>query len=511
MQQHNVLILDFGSQYTQLIARRVRELNIYCEIHPYNHQPENVSEFKAVILSGSPNSVRGENVLHPDLSEIRGKKPVLAVCYGAQYLAHFSGGQVAPSNTREYGRANLSYIKSDEIFFENISEGSQVWMSHSDTIKELPTNGELLASTKDVQNAAYKIKDEETFAIQFHPEVYHSKDGKQLLENFLVKIAGVAQTWTPDSFVESTVASIQEIVGNDKVVLGLSGGVDSTVAAVLLNKAIGKNLYCIFVNNGLLRKNEFENVLAQYEGMGLNVKGVDASDRFLQALKGVSEPEQKRKAIGNAFIEVFDDEAHKITDVTWLAQGTIYPDVIESVSVNGGPSATIKSHHNVGGLPDFMKLKIVEPLKMIFKDEVRRVGASMGIDPELLGRHPFPGPGLGIRILGDVTAEKVRILQEVDAVFINGLKEEGLYDNVWQAGAMLLPVDSVGVMGDERTYEKVVALRAVESTDGMTADWVNLPYEFLQKTSNNIINNVKGVNRVVYDISSKPPATIEWE
>ena len=511
MQQHNVLILDFGSQYTQLIARRVRELNIYCEIHPYNHPPKNQSEFKAIILSGSPNSVRGENVLHPDLSEIRGKKPVLAVCYGAQYLAHFSGGKVAPSNTREYGRANLSYIKSDETFFENISEGSQVWMSHSDTIKELPTNGELLASTKDVENAAYKIKGEETFAIQFHPEVYHSKDGKQLLENFLVKIAGVAQTWTPDSFVESTVAAIQEKVGDDKVVLGLSGGVDSTVAAVLLNKAIGKNLYCIFVNNGLLRKNEFESVLTQYEGMGLNVKGVDASARFLKALAGVTDPELKRKAIGNAFIEVFDDEAHKITDVTWLAQGTIYPDVIESVSVNGGPSATIKSHHNVGGLPDFMKLKIVEPLKMIFKDEVRRVGASMGIDPELLGRHPFPGPGLGIRILGDVTAEKVRILQEVDAVFISGLKEDGLYDSVWQAGAMLLPVDSVGVMGDERTYEKVVALRAVESTDGMTADWVNLPYEFLQKTSNKIINNVKGVNRVVYDISSKPPATIEWE
>ncbi len=511
MQQHNVLILDFGSQYTQLIARRVRELNIYCEIHPYNHQPENASEFKAVILSGSPNSVRGENVLHPDLSEIRGKKPVLAVCYGAQYLAHFSGGQVAPSNTREYGRANLSFIKSDETFFENISEGSQVWMSHSDTIKELPTGGKLLASTKDVENAAYKIEGEETYAIQFHPEVYHSKDGKQLLENFLVKIAGVAQTWTPDSFVESTVAAIREKVGNDKVVLGLSGGVDSSVAAVLLNKAIGKNLYCIFVNNGLLRKNEFETVLKRYEGMGLNVKGVDASARFLKALEGLTDPEKKRKAIGNSFIEVFDDEAHKITDVTWLAQGTIYPDVIESVSVNGGPSATIKSHHNVGGLPDYMKLKIVEPLKMIFKDEVRRVGASMGIDPELLGRHPFPGPGLGIRILGDITAEKVRILQEVDAVFINGLKEDGLYDKVWQAGAMLLPVNSVGVMGDERTYEKVVALRAVESTDGMTADWVNLPYEFLQKTSNKIINQVKGVNRVVYDISSKPPATIEWE
>ncbi|MEO9572279.1 MAG: glutamine-hydrolyzing GMP synthase [Polaribacter sp.] len=511
MQQHNVLILDFGSQYTQLIARRVRELNIYCEIHPFNHLPENQSEFKAVILSGSPNSVRGENVLHPDLSEIRGKKPVLAVCYGAQYLAHFSGGKVAPSNTREYGRANLSFIKSDEVFFDGISEGSQVWMSHSDTIKELPTNGELLASTKDVENAAYKINGEETFAIQFHPEVYHSKDGKQLLENFLVKIAGVEQTWTPQCFVENTVKDIRAKVGNDKVVLGLSGGVDSSVAAVLLNKAIGKNLYCIFVNNGLLRKNEFETVLKRYEGMGLNVKGVDASTRFLKALEGLTDPEQKRKAIGNAFIEVFDDEAHKITDVTWLAQGTIYPDVIESVSVNGGPSATIKSHHNVGGLPDYMKLKIVEPLKMIFKDEVRRVGASMGIDPELLGRHPFPGPGLGIRILGDITAEKVRILQEVDAVFINGLKEDGLYDSVWQAGAMLLPVNSVGVMGDERTYEKVVALRAVESTDGMTADWVNLPYEFLQKTSNKIINQVKGVNRVVYDISSKPPATIEWE
>ena len=511
MQQHNVLILDFGSQYTQLIARRVRELNIYCEIHPYNHPPKNQGEFKAIILSGSPNSVRGENVLHPDLSEIRGKKPMLAVCYGAQYLAHFAGGEVASSNTREYGRANLSFIQSNETFFENISEGSQVWMSHSDTIKELPTNGKLLASTKDVANAAYKIEGEDTYAIQFHPEVYHSKDGKQLLENFLVKIAGVAQTWTPDSFVESTVAAIKKQVGNDKVVLGLSGGVDSTVAAVLLHKAIGKNLYCIFVNNGLLRKNEFESVLTQYEGMGLNVKGVDASERFLTALVGLTDPEKKRKAIGNSFIEVFDDEATQITDVTWLAQGTIYPDVIESVSVNGGPSATIKSHHNVGGLPAYMKLKIVEPLRMIFKDEVRRVGASLGIDAELLGRHPFPGPGLGIRILGDITAEKVRILQEVDAVFINGLKEDGLYDKVWQAGAMLLPVNSVGVMGDERTYEKVVALRAVESTDGMTADWVNLPYEFLQKVSNKIINQVKGVNRVVYDISSKPPATIEWE
>ena len=511
MQQHNVLILDFGSQYTQLIARRVRELNIYCEIHPYNKPPQNLENYKAVILSGSPFSVRSEEALHPDLSEIRGKKPLLGVCYGAQYVAHFSGGKVAPSNTREYGRANLSFIKKEETFFENIQEGSQVWMSHSDTIKELPTNAIRLASTNDVENAAYKIEGEETYAIQFHPEVYHSTDGKQLLENFLVHIAGVAQTWTPDSFVESTVKNIQEKVGDDKVILGLSGGVDSTVAAVLLHKAIGKNLHCIFVNNGLLRKNEFENVLLQYEGMGLNVKGVDASERFLTALAAVSDPETKRKAIGNAFIEVFDHEANQIENAKWLAQGTIYPDVIESVSVNGGPSATIKSHHNVGGLPDFMKLKIVEPLRMIFKDEVRRVGASMGIDKELLGRHPFPGPGLAIRILGDITAEKVRILQEVDAIFIDGLKTDGLYDKVWQAGAILLPVNSVGVMGDERTYEKVVALRAVESTDGMTADWVNLPYKFLQKTSNNIINKVKGVNRVVYDISSKPPATIEWE
>jgi len=511
MQHDKVLILDFGSQYTQLIARRVRELNIYSEIHPFNKIPTNIDDYKAVILSGSPFSVRGDEALHPDLSEIRGKKPLLGVCYGAQYLAHFSGGNVAPSNTREYGRANLSFIKPNEAFFSNISEGSQVWMSHSDTIKELPTNGELLASTHDVQNAAYKINGETTFAIQFHPEVYHTKDGKQLLENFLVNIAEINPDWTPNSFVEETVDALKAKIGNAKVVLGLSGGVDSTVAGVLLHKAIGKNLYCVFVNNGLLRKNEFESVLAQYEGMGLNVKGVDASARFLDALAGEDDPETKRKIIGRAFIEVFDDEAHLIEDVKWLAQGTIYPDVIESVSATGGPSATIKSHHNVGGLPDFMKLKVVEPLNTLFKDEVRRVGASLGIDPELLGRHPFPGPGLAIRILGDITPEKVRILQEVDAIFINGLKAANLYNKVWQAGAMLLPVNSVGVMGDERTYEKCVALRAVESTDGMTADWVNLPYEFLQKTSNDIINKVKGVNRVVYDISSKPPATIEWE
>jgi len=463
------------------------------------------------VLSGSPMSVRSKDAFHPDLSEIRGKKPMLAVCYGAQYLAHFSGGEVAESNTREYGRANLSFVKENEPFFTGISKGSQVWMSHSDTIKNLPTNASLLASTNDVENAAYKIEGETTYAIQFHPEVYHSTDGKQLLENFLVHIANVNPDWTPDSFVEETVDGLKAQLGNDKVVLGLSGGVDSSVAAMLLHKAIGENLYCIFVNNGLLRKDEFPQVLEQYQGMGLNVKGVDASKRFLDALAGESDPEKKRKAIGRVFIEVFDDEANQIKDVKWLAQGTIYPDVIESVSATGGPSATIKSHHNVGGLPDFMKLKIVEPLKALFKDEVRRVGASMHMDKQLLGRHPFPGPGLAIRILGDITAEKVRILQEVDAVFINGLRQAGLYDNVWQAGAILLPVNSVGVMGDERTYEKCVALRAVESTDGMTADWVNLPYEFLQKTSNDIINKVKGVNRVVYDISSKPPATIEWE
>ena len=508
--QHNVLILDFGSQYTQLIARRVRELNIFCEIFPYNNIPEDLESYKAVILSGSPFSVRSEDAPHPDLSQIRGKKPLLAVCYGAQYLAHFSGGEVAPSNIREYGRANLTFIKDDELFFDQVNINSQVWMSHSDTIKQLPTNGVKLASTKDVENAAYRIEGETTYAIQFHPEVYHSEDGKQMLENFLVRIAEVEQNFTPNAFVDEIVAEMKAKIGNDKVVLGLSGGVDSTVAAVLLNKAIGENLYCIFVNNGLLRKNEFENVLNQYKGMGLNVKGVDASARFLTELAGQDDPETKRKIIGRVFIEVFDDEAHLLTDVKWLGQGTIYPDVIESISVKG-PSATIKSHHNVGGLPDFMKLQVVEPLRMLFKDEVRRVGKTLGIDDELLGRHPFPGPGLAIRILGDITPEKVSILQEVDAIFINGLKEHGLYNKVWQAGAILLPVNSVGVMGDERTYEKVVALRAVESTDGMTADWVHLPYEFLMKISNEIINKVKGVNRVVYDISSKPPATIEWE
>ncbi len=509
--QNNVLILDFGSQYTQLIARRVRELNIFCEIKPYNHLPEDLSFYKAVILSGSPFSVRAEDAPHPDLSEIKGKLPLLGICYGAQYLAQFNGGKVDASDTREYGRAKLSYIKEGGHFLKGIETGTQVWMSHADTIKELPDNTEHLASTHDVENAAFKFDGEDTYCIQFHPEVYHTKDGKQLLKNFLVDIAGLEQSWTPDAFVETTVEELKLKIGKDKVILGLSGGVDSTVAAVLLHKAIGPQLHCIFVNNGLLRKNEFHDVLEQYEHMGLNVKGVDASARFLDALAGESDPERKRKIIGRVFIEVFDDEAHLVEDAKWLAQGTIYPDVIESVSVTGGPSATIKSHHNVGGLPDFMKLKVVEPLKMLFKDEVRRVGASMEVGEERLGRHPFPGPGLAIRILGDITAEKVGILQEVDHIFIKGLQEWGLYDQVWQAGAMLLPVNSVGVMGDERTYEKCVALRAVESTDGMTADWVNLPYEFLQKTSNDIINKVPGVNRVVYDISSKPPATIEWE
>ena len=507
---NKVLILDFGSQYTQLIARRVRELNVYCEIHPYNHLPEGVEDFSAVILSGSPYSVRANDAPHPDLSLFRGKKPILAVCYGAQYLAHFFGGEVAPSDVREYGRAHLVYLKENEPFLADIPANSQVWMSHSDTIKVLPTAGVRLASTPDVENAAYRIEGEETYAIQFHPEVYHSTDGKQLLANFLFKIAKLTPSWTPDNFIETTVAALKAQVGKEKVVLGLSGGVDSTVAAVLLNKAIGSQLHCIFVNNGLLRKGEFQSVLEQYKGMGLNIKGVDASKEFLSALAGVTDPETKRKTIGRVFIEVFDKEAHQITDVTYLAQGTIYPDVIESVSVKG-PSATIKSHHNVGGLPDYMKLKIVEPLRTLFKDEVRRVGASLGIPAELLGRHPFPGPGLAIRILGDITPEKVATLQEVDAIFINSLKDNGLYDKVWQAGAILLPINSVGVMGDERTYEKCVALRAVESTDGMTADWVHLPYEFLQKVSNEIINKVKGVNRVVYDISSKPPATIEWE
>ena len=508
--QEKVLIVDFGSQYTQLIARRVRELFIFCEIYPFNSIPENLKEYKAVILSGSPFSVRSENYLKIDLSKIKGEIPLLGVCYGAQFLAHFYGGEVTSSNKREYGRANLVDINFSDPFFNDISNKSQVWMSHSDTIKILPSNGILIASTEDVKNAAFKIDNELTYGIQFHPEVYHSSEGKKILENFLVKISGLKQDWTPDSFVEMTIKKLENEILSEKVILGLSGGVDSSVASVLLDKAIGSNLICIFVNNGLLRKNEYEEVLAQYKGMGLNVKGVNASKKFIDSLKNVEDPEQKRKIIGKVFIDVFNEVSKDIEGVKWLAQGTIYPDVIESISVNG-PSATIKSHHNVGGLPKKMKLKVIEPLKMLFKDEVRRVGKSLGIDKNLLSRHPFPGPGLAIRILGDISKEKVRILQEVDHIFINELKSWNLYNSVWQAGAILLPVSSVGVMGDERTYENCVALRAVESTDGMTADWVDLPYDFLQKVSNEIINNVKGINRVVYDISSKPPATIEWE
>ncbi|WP_268122134.1 glutamine-hydrolyzing GMP synthase [Roseivirga pacifica] len=505
-----ILILDFGSQYTQLIARRVRELNVYCEIHPYNNIPEITDDIKGVILSGSPCSVREADAPDIDVDQFRKKFPVLGVCYGAQLMAQKYGGNVLPSEIREYGRARLSHVDTHFDLLKEMSMDSQVWMSHGDTIKDLPAGFDVIASTPSVKVAAYKVADEQTYGIQFHPEVTHSEEGKTLLRNFVVHICGCAQEWTPDIFAESTIANLKQQLGNDKVVLGLSGGVDSSVAAVLINKAIGENLHCIFVDNGLLRKNEFESVLDSYKGMGLNVKGVDAKDQFYKALEGLTDPEDKRKAIGRVFIEVFDQEAHKIQDVKWLGQGTIYPDVIESVSVKG-PSATIKSHHNVGGLPEKMNLKVVEPLNTLFKDEVRNVGRSLDIDPNILGRHPFPGPGLGIRILGDITPGKVAILQEVDYIFINGLKERGLYDDVWQAGAMLLPVQSVGVMGDERTYERVVALRAVTSVDGMTADWVNLPYDFLQDVSNDIINKVKGVNRVVYDISSKPPATIEWE
>lgn len=509
--QEMILILDFGSQYTQLIARRVRELNVYCEIHPWNKVPALGSNIKGVILSGSPYSTRDSEAPKPDLSAIKGHFPLLGVCFGAQYLANQYGGEVLPSKIREYGRANLSYVNKTHELTVGMNDNSQVWMSHGDTIKKVPENYKIIASTADVEVAGYHVQGEQTFGIQFHPEVYHSLEGAILLKNFIVSICGCDQSWTPDSFVESTVADLQAKIGTDKVVLGLSGGVDSSVAAVLLHKAIGENLHCIFVDNGLLRKNEFQSVLDSYKGMGLNVKGVDASDKFYAALKGLTDPELKRKAIGKVFVDVFDEESKLISDAKWLGQGTIYPDVIESVSVNGGPSQTIKSHHNVGGLPDYMKLQVVEPLRLLFKDEVRRVGKSMDIAPAILGRHPFPGPGLGIRILGEVTAEKVRILQEVDAIFINGLKEDGLYDDVWQAGAIFLPIQSVGVMGDERTYENAVALRAVSSTDGMTADWCHLPYEFLAKISNKIINQVKGINRVTYDISSKPPATIEWE
>jgi len=508
--QDKILILDFGSQYTQLIARRIRELNAYCEIYPFNHFPVPDSSVKGVILSGSPSSVRDKDAPVPQLGKIKGHIPLLGVCYGAQYLVQGFGGEVMPSSTREYGRANLITIDKSDLLFKDITPGTQVWMSHGDTITRLPENYKITGSTTDVKAGAFHIKGEETWGIQFHPEVYHTTEGKQMLSNFVGDICRCAMNWTPGSFAESTVAGLKEKLGNDKVILGLSGGVDSSVAAALLYRAIGKNLTCIFVDNGLLRKNEFSKVMDSYLGLGLNVIGVDAGDKFLDKLEGVSDPEKKRKIIGKVFIEVFEEEARKVKDVKWLAQGTIYPDVIESVSVNG-PSATIKSHHNVGGLPDKMHLKVIEPLRLLFKDEVRKVGATLALPDFILKRHPFPGPGLAIRLLGKISREKLAILREADEIFIEGLKKHGLYDKVWQAGVILLPVQSVGVMGDERTYESTVVLRAVNSTDGMTADWSQLPHEFLGMISSEIINKVKGINRVVYDISSKPPSTIEWE
>ena len=529
--KEKVLILDFGSQYTQLIARRIRELNVYSEIVPYNKIPELDDSIKAVILSGSPFSVLDDNALKADLSKIVGKKPVLGICYGAQLTAQYFGGTVGKSHKREYGKAMLNNIYKKDKFFKGIKTNSQVWMSHSDTVKVLPEGFELLADTRDVNHYPLPITDYPStegggaiaafkkttkkgemplYCIQFHPEVTHSLDGLKILKNFVIDIAGCSGEWTPKSFVEETVESLRQKIGEEHVLLALSGGVDSSVAALLLHKAIGKNLFCFFIDNGLLRKNEFEEVMDSYAHMGLNVEGVDAKQKFYDALKGISEPEAKRKAIGRSFIEVFEEESEKFKDIQWLAQGTIYPDVIESISVHG-PSVTIKSHHNVGGLPDKLKLKIVEPLRFLFKDEVRKVGKEMGLAENILYRHPFPGPGLGIRILGDITPEKVRLLQDADAIYINGLKRHGLYDKVWQAGTILLPIYSVGVMGDERTYEQAVALRAVNSMDGMTAEWSRLPYDFLAEISTDIINSVKGINRVVFDISTKPPATIEWE
>ncbi|MDR1764304.1 MAG: glutamine-hydrolyzing GMP synthase [Dysgonamonadaceae bacterium] len=502
-----IIILDFGSQTTQLIARRLRELNVYCEIVPYNKFPHNDQSVIGVILSGSPFSVNDTEAFKPSLSEVRGKYPLLGICYGAQYLAYVSGGKVEKGDSREYGRARLNKIDGKDPLLQGISENSQVWMSHGDTITALPQNFKIIASTEDVNAAAYQVEGEKTWGVQFHPEVYHTEPGTQILDNFL-KICGAKKDWTPQSFIETTVEKLKSQLGEDKVILALSGGVDSSVCAVLLNRAIGKNLTCIFVDNGLLRKNEFERVLEDYKHLGLNVLGIDAKEYFYRELAGVKEPERKRKIIGKGFIEVFEQESKKIEGVRWLGQGTIYPDVIESLSITG---MTIKSHHNVGGLPEKMNLKLVEPLRLLFKDEVRRVGRELGMPENLIRRHPFPGPGLGVRILGDITPEKVRILQDADDIFIQGLRDWKLYDDVWQAGVILLPVNSVGVMGDERTYENAVALRAVTSTDAMTADWARLPYEFLAKISNEIINKVRGVNRVVYDVSSKPPSTIEWE
>ena len=506
--QQKIIILDFGSQTTQLIGRRVRELDTFCEILPYNKFPKDDPSVIGVILSGSPFSVYDKEAFKIDLDEIRGKYPILGICYGAQFMSYTLGGNVEPAGTREYGRANLTSFDKENPLFKGFEECSQVWMSHGDTITKLPEGFKVIASTDKVVNAAYQAEGEPLWGVQFHPEVFHSVQGTLLLKNFVVDICGGKQDWSAASFVDTTVAELKGQLGNDRVVLGLSGGVDSSVAAVLLNKAIGKNLTCIFVDHGMLRKNEFRNVLHDYECLGLNVVGVDASAKFFKDLEGVADPEQKRKIIGRDFVEVFDAEARKITDAKWLAQGTIYPDRIESLNITG---KTIKSHHNVGGLPEEMHLQLCEPLKWLFKDEVRRVGRQMGMPEHLITRHPFPGPGLAVRILGDITPEKVRVLQDADDIFIQGLRDWGLYDQVWQAGVILLPVKSVGVMGDERTYERAVALRAVTSTDAMTADWAHLPYDFMAKVSNDIINKVKGVNRVCYDISSKPPSTIEWE
>ena len=523
--QESILILDFGSQVTQLIGRRLREMNVYCEIHPYNKIPEITPNIKGVILSGSPFSVRDARAPYVDLSNIKGKMPLLGICYGSQFMAHHYGGEVNGSIAREYGRASLTIVDETCPLFEGVSKVNQVWMSHGDTIAHLPEGARVIASTEDVVNAAYRFDGEETYAVQFHPEVSHSLEGAKMIENFAKKVCGCKGDWTPASFVDNIVEELKEKLGDDKVILGLSGGVDSTVAAVLLNKAIGSNLHCIFVDNGLLRKNEFEDVMESYKDLGLNVIGVNAGELFLSRLAGVTDPEEKRKAIGVTFIEVFEAEAKKIKGAEWLAQGTIYPDVIESAGVEGATSK-IKSHHNVGGLPEKMNLKIVEPLRTLFKDEVRRVGRTLGIKKELIGRHPFPGPSLAIRLLGAVTEDKLRILRDADEVFISALRNwkcelphasypnemaDNLYDAIWQAGAILLPCKSVGVMGDERSYEYTIALRAVISVDGMSADWVHLPYEFLAKVSNEVINKVRGVNRVCYDISSKPPATIEWE
>ena len=504
-----IIILDFGSQVTQLIGRRLRELNVYCEIHPFNKIPALDDSVKGVILSGSPCSVTAPDAPQVDLRGIKGRLPLLGICYGAQYLAHHYGGSVESAGSREYGRAELE-VKQRDPLFDGVPPTSQVWMSHGDTITALPDNSTVLASTRSVVNAAYRIYGEKTYAVQFHPEVYHTEYGSRILANFVKTICGCSGDWTPASFIDTTVDALHRQIGSDKVILGLSGGVDSTVAAVLLHKAIGERLHCIFVDNGLLRRNEFTEVLESYRGMGLNVTGVDAGERFLTALSGLTEPEAKRKAIGKTFIDVFEAEARRVEGARWLAQGTIYPDVIESAAI-GGQAAKIKSHHNVGGLPEKMDLKIVEPLRMLFKDEVRRVGRALGIPASLIGRHPFPGPSLAIRVLGEVTFEKLEILRDADKIYIDALRADGLYDKIWQAGTILLPVKSVGVMGDERTYEYTAALRAVTSTDGMTADWYPLPYDFLARVSNDIIRHVRGINRVVYDISSKPPATIEWE